>query len=271
VIDLSLIFKDSKKYFPIEEPIVLTTYVKPFSALASSFQHVLLMDADVYFLKNPSNLFNFNDYLNKNILLFGDRTIWPNEKRHIYYKSIMPEPYSDKFRKSRLIRGISGHETESGVVLINKGDQRSYIALLTICMLNTRCYRRHIVRNGDEDGDKETFWIAVEMLQVPYHKIDQVGALGNIHEKQNMVCGQYLHGDDFDNPLWWNGGFHWSKDGRNSPWTIFKSYVWDVEQKSSLWVWPCLIVSSQKIYNLTDEQLQLIQTYKKYNCTTFDC
>jgi hypothetical protein len=246
-------------------------YVKPFAILASSFQHVLLMDADVYFLQKPYNLFHYNGYLNTNFLLFADRTVWVAKGRIEYIKSIIPQPYSIKFNQSRVIQGISGFEIESGVVLVNKASQKSYLALLIICLLNTRCYRRQMSENEQFNGEKETYWLGLEIIQAPYYKIDSVGMIGDDNIKRDMVCGRVFHGDESQNPLWWNGGFRLSKKEKNSPWINFTSYIWEVEHDKYLNKGPCLKKTSQQIHKLTKQQLELIQIYKKYNCSSYHC
>jgi hypothetical protein len=270
IFDLSNIFTNTKNYLPIGD-IIASIYVKPFAILGSSFEHVLLMDADVYFFQNPSSLFNHHGYLKKNVLLFSDATMKPSKLRTQYLRSLMPQPYSIQFNQSRLIRGISNHEIESGVVLIKKSNKISYLALLTICLLNTRCYRREMFKNDQYNGEKETYWLGLEILQAPYYKIDKVGALGQLNPKGDSICGHIFHGDEYEKPLWWNGGFRLSKRKKNSPWIIFTSYIWETEHNGSLWNWPCLTKTSQPIYYLNNQERQLIQIYKKYNCSSFDC
>jgi hypothetical protein len=67
---------------------------------------------------------------------------------------------------------------ESGVVVINKKDH--FVGLLAICKLND-LYERKQVTYQKTWGDKETFWIALEMVQERYSFIRYGGGvIGNV-------------------------------------------------------------------------------------------
>lgn len=269
VIDMSSVFNNYTKHLPIGTDI-RRTYGKPFAILASSFQHVLMMDADVYFFQKPSNLFHHSGYLSTGFLIFNDRTIWPDNKRTAWIKSIIPQPYSDKFNRSRLVRGISSVEIESGVVVVNKGIRTSYLALLVICMLNTLCFRRNMLNNHQYHGEKETYWIGLQMLGVPYYQEPTVGLVGSVSKQGDDVCGHTFHADESKSPLWWNGGFRQRKDDEFSSWINFTSYLWEPESSNAS-DWLCLHGAHGHIQKLSEQHLELIRTYTKYNCSSFKC
>jgi alpha 1,3-mannosyltransferase len=106
---------------------------KPFSVLLSSFQEVILMDADSLFFVNPEVLFDDEDYVRTGALFFKDRLISPESKRE-WLLQILPKPISKQVLQSRLWTGQSGHMQESGVVVVDKW--MHFVTLLLVCRLN---------------------------------------------------------------------------------------------------------------------------------------
>ena len=107
------------------------------------------------------------------------------------------------------------------------------------------------------------------MIDVPYHKETIIGVLGDVNKQRNGVCGLILHGDKSHEPLWWNGGFRETKYFR-SPLIKFTSYMWEPDNGHA-WQVPCLQRSREYMKKLSKEQLKLIETFQKYNCSDFTC
>ena len=165
--------------------------IKPFSVLASRFQHVLLMDADAMFLEQPSTLFENELYVRTGSLFFYERFVVSIDCRRLLArmatitKNIIPRRAQD-----------------SGVVVIDKG--RVLLGLLGICKLNERDQREKFTYKSMY-GDKDTWWVGFQLVGTEYSFMPTLtGAIGQVRFKK--VCGHILHFDQNDKPIWWNGG-----------------------------------------------------------------
>ncbi|KAG0314937.1 hypothetical protein BGZ97_008813 [Linnemannia gamsii] len=152
---------------------------KPFALMVSSFSEVILMDSDVYYMIDPELMFEDNGYKETGTLYFYDRTLFPgaggDKKR--WMESFLPT-MSNHPAKTRWFRLKGDHEMESGVVVFNKKDH--FLGLLAICKLND-LYERVQVTYEKSWGDKESFWIAMEMIQERYSFIRYGGGvIGNV-------------------------------------------------------------------------------------------
>ncbi|KAI9356942.1 mannosyltransferase putative-domain-containing protein [Pilaira anomala] len=180
--------------------------IKPFAILASSFDQVMLMDADVFMFDKPEKFFEDEGYKKTGALFFLDRTLFDNYyegKR--WLKSFLPN-YSTFVEQSRWWKTTSTHEQESGIVLMDK--RKVLFGLLATCKLNDK-NERDKVSYKHSHGDKETFWIGFEMSSTPYSFIKSFGAvIGGLGDAgaDNTVCGNQLHLDSNNKPMWWNGG-----------------------------------------------------------------
>ncbi|KAF9138838.1 hypothetical protein BGX30_008666 [Mortierella sp. GBA39] len=185
--------------------------IKPFAMLASSFEEVMFVDADAYFLQDPAVLFQDPGYLATGALFFYDRTLFPGwTVGSDWLKSITPI-LSSFPRISRMFRLKSAHEQESGVVLINK--KTRFLGLMGTCKMNGK-WERDLVSYKIFHGDKETFWVGFEMIQEPYVFMRNYGGvIGELRpDNENSVCGAQLHQDYRGRPLWWNGGLYRNKN-----------------------------------------------------------
>ncbi|KAJ1531223.1 hypothetical protein HK096_007546 [Nowakowskiella sp. JEL0078] len=191
---------DISKYFntPMEG-----WHSKPFAMLASSFAEVILIDADVLFLQNPNVMFDFNGYRETGTVFFHDRTIvnvnMPNGLK--WFKTWMKDP-TEVGRNTRFWKHISDHEMESGAVVYDK--RRTYLALLAACWMNAKGNREIALQ--DIWGDKEMFWMTAEMIRVPYFFVPVYGGTIGYLDSDSYVCGGLYHGDEKEQPLWWNNG-----------------------------------------------------------------
>ncbi|KAG0291854.1 hypothetical protein BGZ98_002829, partial [Dissophora globulifera] len=153
--------------------------IKPFAMLISRFSEVVLMDSDAYFLDDPNVLFDDDGYKETGTVFFYDRTLFPGAGagKKNWLKSFLPT-MSNHPAKTRWF-GLKGdHEMESGVVVIDK--QRHFLGLLAICKMNDYFERTQITYK-QVWGDKETFWIALEMIQESYSFIRfRGGVIGNV-------------------------------------------------------------------------------------------
>lgn len=126
--------------------------MKPFAMLASKFTEVMMVDADCFFLQDPTKLFEDEGYRTTGSLFFYDRTLFANwEKGPDWLRSFLPTT-SQLVPKTRWFQGTSSHEQESGVVVINK--KKSLLGLLSTCKLNGITERDEVVYKHIH-GDKE--------------------------------------------------------------------------------------------------------------------
>ncbi|KAG0213518.1 hypothetical protein BGX28_004154 [Mortierella sp. GBA30] len=215
--------------------------IKAFSLLASRFEEVMLIDSDAYFLRDPEELFEDPGYKSTGTLYFYDRTLgqdWAGGPD--WLKSMMPI-MSTFPPTTRMFRGLSVHEQESGVVVINKRER--FQGLLAVCKMNSK-WERDLWSYKVFYGDKETFWIGYEMVQEPYAFVKSYGGVigemrddprqeneilreqaqgqGSVLEQKKdiqrrlidvpSVCGAQLHQDYLGRPMWWNGGLMRNKN-----------------------------------------------------------
>ncbi|KAI9265899.1 mannosyltransferase putative-domain-containing protein [Helicostylum pulchrum] len=180
--------------------------IKPFAILASSFDEVMMMDADVFMFNKPETFFEDKGYQKTGALFFLDRTLFDNfYEGKKWLRSFLPT-YSSYLEQSRWWKTTSAHEQESGVVLMDK--RKVLFGLLATCKMNDK-NERDKVSYKHSHGDKETFWIGFEMIATPYSFVKSVGAvIGGLGDAgaAETVCGNQLHLDANNKPMWWNGG-----------------------------------------------------------------
>jgi len=95
---------------------------------------------------------------------------------------------------TRLFRGLSSHEVESGLVLVNKS--KRFLGMLAACKLNSK-WERELWSYKVFYGDKETFWLGFEMIQEPYAFLRSYGGvIGELRQDNDQaVCGVQMHMD----------------------------------------------------------------------------
>lgn len=106
---------------------------KPFAILLSSFREAIFIDADSFFFVNPEVMFEDPGYVKTGALFFRDRLIMPESKKS-WLQSILPQPVSKNVKHSRLWTGESGHQQESGVMVVDK--YRHFLAMLFVTRMN---------------------------------------------------------------------------------------------------------------------------------------
>ncbi|KAJ3176713.1 hypothetical protein HDU87_004852 [Geranomyces variabilis] len=225
--------------------------MKPFAILASSFAHAIFIDADVVFLQNPERMLAYPLYETAGTLLFRDRTLYPGgTPTEAFFVEVMDglEP-SAMYREGRVGRKLSVHEGESGVVVVDK--VRNFHALLMTTLMNAPGpYRDDMY--GVIHGDKESYWMAHEMLQLPYAWAPGGGGTigfqatapsssssSSTNENITTICGQLYHPDPSWKPLWMNGGItankHTGAEGSKA--LAFSHWATDPDWVDVQWEW----------------------------------
>ncbi|KAI8879398.1 glycosyltransferase family 71 protein [Backusella circina FSU 941] len=199
--------------------------MKPYAILASRFSEVLLMDADVFLFQKPDVLFEDAGYQTTGALFFLDRTLFPNwDVGRQWMNSFLPTK-SSYVKESRWYLDTSAHEQESGIVVIDK--RKALFGLLSTCKMNDKNERDKVAYERIH-GDKETFWVGFEMVQTPYTFVRSYGAvIGGLGDAGNKdtVCGNQLHLDANQKPLWWNGGILRDKNRWSDRYLKFTHYA----------------------------------------------
>lgn len=186
------------------EKIILQGYdYKAFSIVASSFKEVLFIDADVVFLTNPSSLFETEEYKKKSAIFFHDRFINFRSAGEAWLNTFMPKgrEYSLQVKNSPFWKKESRFLLESGVMVFNK--ENHWFGLLMALKLNTGDGKKQMGRHTY--GDKETFWIALELMGEDYHYYDVEAGMIGIRQNSSLR-GNIIHCHPNGKIFWIQGG-----------------------------------------------------------------
>ncbi|CAF1246686.1 unnamed protein product [Adineta ricciae] len=230
--------------------------IKSYAVLASQFEQVLLIDADVLFFEKPSILFQHELYIQTGSLFFHDRPIIT--KGHIHWI----ESFSIQSNRTYPQR-----TQESGVVLIDKS--RLFFGLLAICKLNDY-HERHRITYEHLYGDKDTWWIGLHMMNLSYSFVPTMTAgIGQIgkKKKQTIICGHLLHYDEQKTLLWWNGGI--LKNRSQNKRDLLNIEAWNVEGQWRIGIYSCLSNNEQQPRKFTSRQQQLLNSYHRITTEVF--
>lgn len=167
-------------------------HIKPWTIWLSSFDEVLLMDADVYFFENPEQLFSHKGYVETGAFFFRDRTMhtfpanWEGDdrftietylKRRSFFRSLIRHPssslprewrhYWEEVEPSKERPFISDHQ-ESGCIAFDKRRHDKGIGEIVLLNLNRKETYQYVY------GDKETYWMGLEIAKEPYYMNPEV-------------------------------------------------------------------------------------------------
>ncbi|KAF4047375.1 putative Mannosyltransferase [Phytophthora infestans] len=204
-------------------------WIKPLAMYHTDIRHVMLVDVDDIFVKDPAVLRDLKGYRTTGTTFFYDRVVRNCRKfmsgmdGNLQYmdKLISTFDYkrfnitgeakpSENALKSFAYNNNSCHEMDSSLVLIDKvrvGEAAMDVMLWFVTEERFR-YKYSF-------GDKETFWLSMEIVRVPYFfspwGVSVVSSSPNkdMKEHPDTLCGsilQYLPVDD-NNPemLYVNG------------------------------------------------------------------
>lgn len=187
--------------------------LKPFAMLASSFQQVMLLDADVVLMQSPDIFFTLPQFEQNGALFFRDRIMalrafdYPK-----WFNGIIPPPHRETLRATEMYQGKTTYQQESGSVIIDKS--RGLFGLLAACLLNLPGPKQ-ILHQGTH-GEKEAYWIGFEIAEEPYEfYAGRNGAIG-LAKMPNELSGKIAHFDTQDQLLWFNDGILENKHIPNS-------------------------------------------------------
>ncbi|KAJ3026545.1 UNVERIFIED_CONTAM: hypothetical protein HDU68_005468 [Siphonaria sp. JEL0065] len=179
--------------------------IKPFALLAAGFRTSIFIDADALFFQDPELAVKksllFREY---GQLFYTDRSIFQPKYDSVNWFYTIDPVMTHYASTLRYTNGLSHHEMESGVVVVDKSRTDVLHALLLTCQLNSKTERGIVYSHTY--GDKETFWMAWDMLRAGYKFTPNMGGTLGRMTQTGSVCGPLFHTDEFSDPLWWNGG-----------------------------------------------------------------
>ncbi|KAI9338451.1 mannosyltransferase putative-domain-containing protein, partial [Obelidium mucronatum] len=187
--------KNLQDYFTIAHD--RNYHSKPFAILASSFKKVFYLDDDVVLFHSPKTMFNesriFKTY---GSLFFKGPSYTAGNSQ--WARWFLKSP-SITANTTRFFRGISKDEVDASVMLFDKSRLSIVHALLTTCHLNLKDVRESGL-DKQLPGDKETYWLALELLRIPYKLSPyNAGAAGTLQILDSgrvvptSVCGPLAH------------------------------------------------------------------------------
>ena len=207
--------------------------IKTFAALASRYEQVILLDADVVFLQAPEAIFEHHSgYQTTGTLLFHDRLLWQGgfKERHEWWeKHLEHQAPSQALSKSLVYNEGYAEECDSGLVALDKSKIHVLVGILHACWQNTKLVREEWTYNMGY-GDKESWWFGLELSGAEYSFEDHYGGiLGTMNDDESRVCSFTIaHTDEHDKLMWYNGSLlknklvnattfeiptHWMLDG----------------------------------------------------------
>ncbi|KAF5672531.1 alpha-1,3-mannosyltransferase [Fusarium heterosporum] len=206
--------------------------IKPFAALASRYEQVILLDADAVFFQDPQRLLEQDRFQETGVLLFHDRLLWKNgfADRQDWWHDQIKHP-SPETNKSLVWTERYSEEGDSGIVVVDKSRLDVLLGLLHIGWQNSDRVRNEVTYKITY-GDKESWWIGFEATGSKYSFSPHYGGIvgwpgptkeekkeGEAKEKREekdeekekekevRVCSFVIaHVDQEDKLLWYNGG-----------------------------------------------------------------
>jgi hypothetical protein len=251
--------------------------VKPLAMLASSFQSVIFIDADAVFVRDPSVLFETEEFISTGSVFFYDRSSSFNNhgalvKSARFIQELIPQRLHEH---NRYFVGSSEHVQESGVVVVDKS--RALVGLLAACYLNIGSTGEYVTTKMFY-GDKETFWFGFEISKTPHSFMDLYGgSVGNtiLRDGQEGVCGRQLAHADSTGLLWFNEGVYVDDftDASGTKYIKPDAYMMDSVGKPEVWIpnhYPdCISYKEGKAKMLSESEIYIIQKIiennRKYN------
>lgn len=234
--------------------------IKPFAMLGTKYEQVILMDADAVWLQEPSAALDEHaGYQETGTLLFHDRLADRADGRHEWWRKLMVHHKKSKYLENSIAFNEKwAYEGDSGVVVLDKSRLPVLMGLLHICWQNTKAIRDEITYEKTW-GDKESYWLGLELSGVPYTFAEHYGgSLG--FWNGDAVCGSTIaHVDEKKKLMWYNGSLlknkgenrhafrrpdYWMLDGG---W----SWNWTVEHTACM--------RDGKVFMTTPEEMEIIE------------
>lgn len=167
---------------------------KILAILTSSFENVLMLDADNMVVQNPDKLFEWDVFLKNQLILWPDcwiRTTNPFlfdllhiDVNYSAVKANVPYDIHD------LPGSIPNPSTESGMLLVNK--RKHVNTLLLVLYMNiygADYYYPLLTQGGAGEGDKDSYIIAAHSLREPVYQVKQHVVFLGRYPETGFVAG----------------------------------------------------------------------------------
>lgn len=121
--------------------------MKPFAALACSFEKVIIIDADTIFMQRPDEWFEEDAGLKQTGTLFFHDRAYGGRRTTDWVKDLLKESGqkpSATLNSSMYWQQELEHQQESGVVYFNKAIPTAFMSLLFTTYMNTQNVRAHL-------------------------------------------------------------------------------------------------------------------------------
>lgn len=202
-------------------------HAKPFMLIATRFDEICLMDADVYFFDDPEKMFSNQKYMESGAYFFRDRWMtFPGvisaceyEKRSNMFRHFIKKPSKNVPLPFHSIWGQRQDPQlvdlqESGCIFIDKKRHTRGIANI-IELTKQKDYVYSCVF-----GDKETYWMGLEMNKEPYVFNDIVPCTfkskGRVSATIQFVDGRLFYQQKYPKEIFSDAQFFGMTDDRIS-------------------------------------------------------
>lgn len=239
--------------------------IKPFAALASSYEQVILLDADTVFIQPPERLFTQQGYRDTGALFFHDRLLWQHAfaHRHEWWKKQMEHHTpSPELMKSLVWTQDYAEEMDSGVVVLDKGRLPIFTALLHVCWQLTEAVREQATYKMTY-GDKESWWFGLELCGVPYsfesHYGGVIGTLKDQDGKEDVCSFTISHVDEKDRLFWFNGSLLKNKLANKTEFEVPTHWMMDATWLKGATKVDMSCMTGGIPTSITDEEKQILE------------
>ncbi|CAI4216333.1 unnamed protein product [Parascedosporium putredinis] len=156
---------------------------KVLSILFAPFQHVLLLDADAWAIRDPAYLFHSEPYKSHGLVTFPD--VWVSTAHPAFFE-ITDTPMNAPTER---------RTSESSVLMYDKGMHADSLILATYFNLyGPEQYYPLLSQHGPGEGDKETFLQAALSLGKPFYDVkENVGIVGRVIEGHHRGAAMIQH------------------------------------------------------------------------------
>lgn len=203
---------------------------KSIAIIASSFDNLLLLDADNFPIKDLDNVFNEEPYKSKGMVLWPD--FWRRTTNPIYYdiadievnykkrvRNCMDDvtPPAVYTKDMSDLSNVPLHDlegtipdvsTESGQLMIRKSDHLGTILLSLYYNVNGPSWYYPIFsQKASGEGDKETFIAAANFYDLPFYQVKSVTAVDGYHQPHDkgfrgVAMLQHDFVQDYGRQMW---------------------------------------------------------------------
>ncbi|KAE8412296.1 mannosyltransferase putative-domain-containing protein [Aspergillus pseudocaelatus] len=161
--------------------------LKAFSILFSSFQDVIWMDSDCFFLYDPTNLLTSKPFTSTGLVTWPD--FWSYTVSPTYYN----------ISRQAIIPTTARQSTEAGMFLISKKTHFMSLLLSAYYNYHASYFYTMISQGAPGEGDKDTFVLAASALGEKFHTVsEKVADLGHPAPDGGVLGAAMLHADPIE-------------------------------------------------------------------------